>query len=162
MEIKLEGFKEFEKTLLELQQEFGSTAAKRSLVPALRKAVMPAKDIIKSIAPVDTGKMRTTVRAGAKVASGKDKKRKYLNENTLAFGYVDVGVKYYDEKGNYRPATEAREYGTAEQPASPFIRRGFASAVPNMLEILRQDLGTHLNVWASKKRAKMKWNYKKD
>jgi hypothetical protein len=98
--------------------------------------------------------MRTTVRAGAKVASGKDKKRKYLNQNTLAFGYVDVGVKYYDEKGEYRPATEAREYGTADQAATPFIRRGFQTAIPNMLEILRQDLGTHLNNWAAKQRAK--------
>lgn len=154
MEFEVKGLKELEKTLLDMQQEFGSTAAKRSLVPALRKAVMPAKDVIKSIAPVDTGRMRTTVRAGAKVASGKDKKRKYLNQNTLAFGYVDVGVKYYDEKGEYRPATEAREYGTADQAATPFIRRGFQTAIPNMLEILRQDLGTHLNNWAAKQRAK--------
>jgi hypothetical protein len=141
MEFEVKGLKELEKTLLDMQQEFGSTAAKRSLVPALRKAVVPAKDYIKSIAPVDTGRMRTTVRAGAKVASGKDKKRKYLNQNTLAFGYVDVGVKYYDEKGEYQAAT-------------PFIRRGFQTAIPNMLEILRQDLGTHLNNWAAKQRAK--------
>lgn len=154
MEFEVKGLKEFERVLLDLQQEFGSTAAKRALVPALRKAIMPAKDSIKSIAPVDTGRMKTTVRAGSKVASGKDKKRKYLNQNTLAFGYVDVGVKYYDEKGQYRPATEAREFGTADQAATPFIRRGFATVVPTMLEILRKDLGTHINNWAAKQRAK--------
>jgi len=156
VEFEVKGLKEFESMLLELQQEFGSTAAKRSLVPALRKAVVPAKDVIKASAPMDTGRLKTTVRVGAKVASGKDKKRKYLNENTLAFGYVDVGVKYYDEKGDYRPATEALEYGTAQQPARPFIKRGFQSAIPNMLEILRSDLGTHLDNWANKHRAKRK------
>jgi HK97 gp10 family phage protein len=154
MQFEVKGIKEFEQTLLALQAEFGSTAAKRSLIPALRKAVSPAKDSIKAIAPVDTGRMKTTVRHGAKVATQKDKKRKYLNENTVAFGYVDVGVKYYDEKGQYRPATEAREFGTAEQAATPFIRRGFQKAIPNMLDILKKDLGIQLETWASKQRAK--------
>lgn len=154
MEFKVTGMKDIETALLGLQQEFGTTAARRSLVPALRKAVMPARDYIKAIAPVDTGRLKTTVRAGAKIASGKDRKRKYLNANTVAFGYVDVGVKYIDEKGEYRPATEAREYGTSEQPATPFIRIGFQKAIPTMLEILQKDLASQVETWANKQRAK--------
>ena len=154
MQFEVKGMKDVEQALLALQAEFGSTMAKRSLVPALRKAVMPARDSIKAAAPIDTGKLKTTVRVGAKVATAKDKKRKYLSANTVAFGYVDVGVKYYDDKGQYRPATEALEFGTAEHPARPFIRRSFKTMIPNMLEILSKDLKNQVDGWAAKQRAR--------
>jgi HK97 gp10 family phage protein len=154
--IEVKGLKEFERVLLDLQEEFGTTKAKRALIPALREAMEAAKTKIKAGAPVDTGKLKIKIRKGAKVATGKDKKRKYLSPNTVAFGYVDVGVNYKDEKGEYRPAAEAMEYGTAKTPGKPFIRNNFQSAVPQVLASLAERLGKNLDAWASKQRAKTK------
>lgn len=153
--IEVKGLKEFERTLLDLQEEFGTTRAKRALVPALRQAMEATRSRIKAGAPVDTGKLRTKVRRGAKVATGKDKRKKYLSPNTIAFGYVDVGVNYKDQKGQYRPAAEAMEFGTAEVAGRPFIRQGFESTAPQMLASLAEQLGRNLDAWAAKQRAKI-------
>ena len=154
--IEVKGFREFEDSLLELAQEFGTTKARRSLLPALKSAMEPVKAAMKGRVPVDTGKLQLKIRNGAKVATGKDKKKKYLNRDTVAFGFVDVGVGYRDEKGQYRPAAEAIEFGTAEQPAKPFIRSTFQSMATSALDRLASLMSAHMDLWAAKQRAKVR------
>jgi len=154
--IEVKGFREFEDSLLELAQEFGTTKARRSLLPALKSAMEPVKAAMKGRVPVDTGKLQLKIRNGAKVATGKDKKKKYLNRDTIAFGFVDIGVGYRDEKGQYRPAAEAIEFGTAEQPAKPFIRSTFQSMATSALDRLASLMSAHMDLWAAKQRAKVR------
>ena len=154
--LEAKGFKEFEDSLLELAEEFGTTKARRSLLPGLKSAMDPVKAAIKGRVPVDTGKLQLTVRNGAKVATRKDKAKKYLSRDTVAFGFVDVGVGYRDEKGEYRPAAEAIEFGTAEQPARPFIRNSFQSMASSALDRLSSLMSSHMDLWAAKQRAKVR------
>jgi len=154
--LEAKGFKEFEDSLLELAEEFGTTKARRSLLPGLKSAMEPVKAAIKGRVPVDTGKLQLKVRNGAKVATRKDKNKKYLSRDTVAFGFVDVGVGYQDAKGEYRPAAEAIEFGTAEQPARPFIRNSFQSMASSALDRLGSLLGAHMDLWAAKQRAKVR------
>jgi HK97 gp10 family phage protein len=116
----------------------------------------PVKAAMKGRVPVDTGKLQLKIRNGAKVATGKDKKKKYLNRDTIAFGFVDVGVGYRDAKGEYRPAAEAIEFGTAEQPAKPFIRSTFQSMATSALDRLASLMSAHMDLWAAKQRAKVR------
>jgi HK97 gp10 family phage protein len=154
--LEAKGFREFEDSLLELAEEFGTTKARRSLLPGLKSAMEPVKAAIKGRVPVDTGKLQLKVRNGAKVATRKDKNKKYLSRDTVAFGFVDVGVGYRDEKGEYRPAAEAIEFGTAEQPARPFIRNSFQSMASSALDRLSSLMGSHMDLWAAKQRAKVR------
>lgn len=152
--LEAKGFKQFEDSLLLLAEEFGTTKARRSLLPGLKSAMEPVKAAIKGRVPVDTGKLQLKVRNGAKVATRKDKNKKYLSRDTVAFGFVDVGVGYRDEKGEYRPAAEAIEFGTAEQPARPFIRNSFQSMATSALDRLGAFMSAHMDLWAAKQRAK--------
>ena len=154
--IEVKGFREFEDSLLELAQEFGTTKARRSLLPGLKSAMEPVKAAIRARVPVDTGKLQLKIRNGAKVATGKDKKKKYLTRDTIAFGFVDVGVGYRDAKGEYRPAAEAIEFGTAEVPARPFIRNSFQSMASSALDRLASLMSAHMDLWAAKQRAKVR------
>jgi HK97 gp10 family phage protein len=154
--LEAKGFKEFEDSLLDLAEEFGTTKARRSLLPGLKSAMEPVKAAIKGRVPVDTGKLQLKVRNGAKVATRKDKNKKYLSRDTVAFGFVDVGVGYRDEKGEYRPAAEAIEFGTAEQPARPFIRNSFQSMASSALDRLGSLMSSHMDLWAAKQRAKVR------
>lgn len=154
--IEVKGFKEFENSLLLLAEEFGTTKARRSLLPALKSSMEPVKAAVKSRAPVDTGKLQLKIRNGAKVATRKDKAKKYLNRDTIAYGFVDVGVGYRDEKGEYRPAAEAIEFGTAEQSARPFIRNSFQSMASSALDRLGSLMSAHMDLWAAKQRAKVR------
>lgn len=153
--IEVKGFRQFEDSLLQLAEEFGTTKARRSLLLALKSSMEPVKSAVKSRAPVDTGKLQLKIRNGAKVATRKDKSKKYLSRETVAFGFVDVGVGYRDEKGEYRPAAEAIEFGTSEQPARPFIRSSFQSMASSALDRLASLLGAHMDLWAAKQRAKV-------
>lgn len=152
--LEAKGFKEFENSLRDLAEEFGTTKARRSLLPALKAAMEPVKAAVKGRAPVDTGRLQVTVKNGAKVATGRDKRKKYLNRETVAYGFVHVGVGYKDEKGEYRPAAEAIEFGTAEQPARPFIRNSFQSMATSALDRLGALMSAHMDLWAAKQRAK--------
>lgn len=154
MRVTVTGTQSVNQALLDLQAEFGSTKARSSLVPALRRAVEPALNTIRPAVPVDTGKLRVHTKRGAKVSSQKDRKRKYHSKNSLAYGFVVVGIEYRDEKGQYRPAAEAIEFGTADQPARPFIRANFQRAIPAMTETLAQQLNEQIDKWAAKQRTK--------
>lgn len=154
MQVTVTGTKAVEQALLDLRQEFSSAKARSSLVPALRRAVDPALNTIRPAVPVDTGKLRVHTKRGAKVSSQKDRKRKYHSKNSLAYGFVVVGIEYRDEKGQYRPAAEAIEFGTADQPAKPFIRANFQRAIPAMTDTLGQELSDQIDRWATKQRTK--------
>jgi HK97 gp10 family phage protein len=156
MQFEVKGAQEVASALLALREEFSAAAAKRALVPALRKSIKPAFERIKPQVPALTGKLRIETISGAKVSSMKVRKRKYFSPDSIAHGFVAVGVDYKDEKGQYRPAIEALEYGSKRQAAQPFLRSSFQAAIPAMTDALMQELSKHLESWANKQRAKQR------
>ena len=152
--MQVKGTKSVTDALLALRQEFSSAAARRSVLPALRKANEPAYTAIKAAVPRDTGKLQTKTKRGAKISSQRDRKRKYHSKHSLAYSYVSVGVGYVDEKGEYRPAAESLEFGSPERPAQPFLRANFERTIPEMTQDLAKELEQSINTWASKQRAK--------
>jgi len=154
MRITVKGTREVEQALLALREEFSAQQAKRSVVPALRRAVKPALDAIRPAVPVDTGRLRVQTKAGAKVSTMRDRKRKYHSNQSIAYGFVIVGVNYVDLKGEFRPAAMALEYGRADQPATPFIRANFERAIPAMTQNLGAELAAQIDQFANKQRSK--------
>jgi HK97 gp10 family phage protein len=154
MRMQIKGTRSVADALAALRQEFSSAAARRSVLPALRKAIEPAYRAIRPAVPRDTGKLQVKTKRSAKISTQRDRRRKYHSKNSLAYSYVSVGVGYVDEKGEYRPAAESLEFGSAERPAQPFLRANFERSIPAMTQDLAEGLQQSINTWATKQRAK--------
>ena len=120
IKLKVHGLKELDKALNKLDLDLRKRASRE----AGRKAMMPVAKEIKSNTPVDSGRLRDTVRVSA--TNAPSRLRKYSKKASM-IASANVGIKSKDPT---KTATHAihLEYGTKNMSPQPFIRKAFNEA----------------------------------
>ena len=135
--IKLEGFAEFERTLINLSQVWEADKVARStLAKAASVAMEPVAQTAYSLAalgpPNKTGiHMKETIRINGRIPTQKDKESYFVNETDAAIAVVSVKKS---------AVSLANEFGTAKMAAQPFLRPALESNIDNVLTILKNSL----------------------
>ena len=110
--------------------------AQKVMVSALRAAAKPVYEDVLANAPKDTGALLFN---GIKIRSKKGKGQ----TSTVATARVVVNKKYFHR-------VIAAEYGTAKQPAHPFLRRALAKHWQSSVGIFAQILKKRIESVAKK------------
>ena len=146
-EIKLTGFKELHDVLIQMGEDlcYGKTA-RRVLVPAVKAAMQPVANQVKSTIPYDeknntSTHMRDTIRITGRVPNSKDKRSAHNDPDAAVIGIVSIKT---DDRGM------SQEFGNAITPAQPFMRRALENNVNRVINIL----GTYLAFKLDKYKAK--------
>lgn len=108
------GFNDFDKVLDQMGKDFGYTDVnKKTLVPALKKAMMVALPTAQSLANKDTGEMVDSLEVTSKRPTDKDKRSKYIYDSDAAIAFLSVKIS---------DVSLGEEFGTSNKPWHPFIR----------------------------------------
>ena len=171
--IKLEGLGEVDKALRQLEEDFGQKeSAKRVLVPAVRESLQPVLMQAISNAPKDTGGLDLSLQVEARRPTSKDKRSKYVSRSDTVIGAVTTApakklAKMSQGKGllqarsklrklGFQNASQfmgvdsdaravAQEFGSARNPANPYLRPALESTsqatVARLATILERRIG---------------------
>ena len=141
--ITTEGFDDFQKLLVQLGEEFGYTEVnKRVLIPAVRDAMQGMASQAQSLARVDTGQMKASIKVDARRPNAKDKQSKYISKDDAAIAILSV---------KRSKASLSEEFGDAKKPGHPFLRPTFESNISNMTRNLSETIASRLNKYQAKK-----------
>ncbi|WP_137131533.1 HK97-gp10 family putative phage morphogenesis protein [Rhizobium sp. FY34] len=157
--IRLEGFKELERALMELPKATARNVGKRTLV----KAAQPIKNKAQSLAPKDTGELKQRIVVSTKAPANHDPgdiayskvmqgggdqgqavaamraARRASNTLTEVFvGPAHTRNKQAAEK------TIVQEFGSKDQPGKPYMRPAWDSEKDTALEIIKTELGNEI------------------
>ena len=161
IKFEIKGLDSVMRNLDDVAEQIGDkNATSKILVPALRQAMKPALQAIRVEAPKDTGalaahlwiearrpskrdKRSLYVRTGDKAialvttkAFPKKKKKEWMAENAHLVGKEKAAAfkKYALSTGfPYDARAVAQEFGSARNPAQPFMRTGMAAASSTVL-----------------------------
>lgn len=162
---KVEGIKEFEDLLKEIQNDFGEKDAKKILNKAVRQSMGHVLNAAKNLVPVDTGALRASLRLEVRKPSRKDKRSRYVQDSDIVIGNVTTApgnvlarTKFTNVKTGQKQKgikSDARaivnEFGTAKLPARPYLRPAMESQGPTTVSSLSSSLKTALEKYRSKK-----------
>lgn len=138
-----EGFDDFEDLLIQISNEFGyKESARNVLVPAVKTAMEGIVPIAKSLAHVNTGKMRDSIRVDARIPNQKDKKSSYYREGDAALGIVSV---------KQSKVSLGEEFGTANKGGKPFLRPAIEKNQNMILRRLSIVLAFRLDSYQARK-----------
>lgn len=137
------GFSDFDKVLDQMGKEFGYTDVnKRTLVPALRNAMMVALPTAKNLARRKTGEMAESINVIAKRPTDKDKQSKYISDADAAIAMLSVKAS---------DVSLGEEFGTAKKSGHPFIRPALEANQNGMLTILSEELKKLIDKYQARK-----------
>lgn len=162
---KIEGMKEFDDLVKEMQADFGEKDQKKILNKAVRKSMASVLNAAKVRSPVDTGALQASLRLEVRKPSRKDKRSKYVEDTDIVIGNVTTAPgrvlakkKFMNVKsGKIQQGIEsdgraiASEFGTANMPANPFLRPAMESQGGNVVNSLADSLKAVLTKYRSKK-----------
>lgn len=135
--MKVKGLKELEGQLKAL----GTQLAGKALTRAGREAFRPVLEAAKSMAPEDTGELRESLRMGtAKLKGGGVAVGVVIGGGARA-KQAKVAAAAFGER--HRPAARRwhfAEFGTAKQPAQPFLRPAIDSQAAGTVDRLVPSL----------------------
>lgn len=165
---KVEGIKEFEDLLKEIQDDFGEKDSKKILNKAVRKSMAYVLNTAKTMTPVDTGALRASLRLEVRKPSRKDKRSKYVEPTDIVIGNVTTAPgsvlakkKFMNVKsGKIQQGIDsdaraiANEFGTAKMPAKPFMRPAMESQGGNVVGSLSSSLKSVLEKYRAKQAKK--------
>ena len=151
--VKVEGFEDLFKRMDELRDEIGKGKTDRIWRKALGVAFQPVLDAAKSAAPKDTGQLADHLYMKVQKPQNRDKSSKYY-DGEMYMARVTVNPKRDDTKvrtvlnkrgkfqniSTHRPVALALEFGTASNPAKPFLRPALESNSQKVMEILGNEL----------------------
>lgn len=150
---EMTGLKETLKVFEDLQSEIGDKKSRsKVLIPAVKEAMKPVLEMAKSLAPVDTGFLKQSLRITAKRPSNKDKKSKYVKSNDSVIAVVTTKSPPKNGNKTFDMRAIAQEFGTANMPAQPFMRISLESQAG----LVAQSLGEILKNKIEKYRSNMK------
>jgi HK97 gp10 family phage protein len=164
-ETKVTGFAELFKAMDELSEEIGKAKTDRIWKKALEYAFEPVLQYAIAHAPVDTGQLRDHLYIKAHRPTSRDKQAmSYRGESFMvrmtsgpkrAESVVHTMItKKGKEKSLWenRPVALANEFGTARNPAQPFIRPALESNIQNVQDRLGKAIWYELEwgKWAKK------------
>lgn len=165
---KIEGLDNVLLNLDEIAEQIGDKKANsKVLVPALREAMKPALQAIRANAPKDTGALAQHLWVEARRPNKRDKRSLYVRQGDTTIALVTTKAfpkklkkKFYADNADMTPAQRAKafkkfalstgfpydaravaqEFGSARNPAHPFMRVGLEQASPVILENLGRIL----------------------
>jgi HK97 gp10 family phage protein len=145
--IKLEGVGSVQAVFRELADEIGDKKANsKILIPAVREAMKPVLAKARADAPVDTGGLKRSLQVEARRPNRKDKRSKYIaNTDTVISLVTTAPGKKLAKLGIKSDARAiAQEFGTARNPAHPYLRSALesqsTSVVNNLAGILAKRI----------------------
>jgi HK97 gp10 family phage protein len=145
--IKLEGVGSVQAVFRELADEIGDKKANsKILIPAVRESMKPVLAKARTDAPVDTGGLKRSLQVEARLPNRKDKRSKYIaNTDTVISLVTTAPGKKLAKLGIKSDARAiAQEFGTARNPAHPYLRSALesqsTSVVNNLAGILARRI----------------------
>jgi HK97 gp10 family phage protein len=145
--IKLEGVGSVQAVFRELADEIGDKKANsKILIPAVRQSMKPVLAKARANAPVDTGGLKRSLQVEARRPNRKDKRSKYIaNTDTVISLVTTAPGKKLAKLGIKSDARAiAQEFGTARNPAHPYLRAALesqsTSVVNNLARILARRI----------------------
>ena len=145
--IKLEGVGNVQAVFRELADEIGDKKANsKILIPAVREAMKPVLAKARTDAPVDTGGLKRSLQVEARRPNRKDKRSKYIADTDTVISLVTTapGKKLAKLGIKSDARAMAQEFGTARNPAHPYLRVALesqsTSVVNNLAEILARRI----------------------
>lgn len=137
------GFDDFDKILAQMGNEFGYTDVnKRTLVPALRNAMMVALPTAKSLVRTNTGELKETINVMAKRPSDKDKQSKYIYDSDAAIAMLSSHAS---------DVSLSEEFGTAKKSGHPFLRPALESNQNGVMTKLTEELTRLIDKYQARK-----------
>jgi HK97 gp10 family phage protein len=145
---KLEGIGNVHAAFEELANEIGDKkATSKILVPAVREAMKPVLAKARANAPVDTGGLKRSLQVEARRPNRKDKRSKYIVSTDTVISLVTTAPgKKLAKMGIASDARAiAQEFGTARNPAQPYLRVALESESQNTVNILAKILARRID-----------------
>ncbi len=155
-------------------------ANSKILVPAVREALRPVLEMAKSMAPVDTGALTNTLIIEARKPTKRDKRSKYVSETDTVIGAITtkafpkkIRKKFYEENASlyksdkkefrkkfkaltkemnfpYDSRAIAQEFGSAHNPAKPYLRPALESQSQATVNRLSEILARRIQQFKAK------------
>lgn len=150
MKFQLEGFAEFEQTLMELGKMYrADLVAKGTLVKSAKAAMEVALPTALQNAPFDekhtdttiAPHLRDTIKVEARIPSDKDKKSDYVRDTDAAIAVLSAKAS---------AVSMSQEFGNARTPAHPFLRTSVEGNIPRILDVLHDQLAIEIPNMAEK------------
>jgi HK97 gp10 family phage protein len=148
-EVKVTGFAELFKAMDDLSQEIGKAKTDRIWRNAMEFAFEPVLQAAKASAPVASGQLRDHLYIKAHRPTGRDKRALSYQGETFMVRVTSspkreesVVNTVITKKGkerqvwSNRPVALAMEFGTAKNPAQPFLRPALESNIQNIQDRL--------------------------
>lgn len=148
MSFQVVGLKEVNRIFQELADEIGDKkATSKILVPAVREAMRPVLQAAKSFVPVDTGDLRKSLQIEARRPTGKDRRSKYITatDNVIAVVTTASGKKLKKMGIKSDARSIAQEFGSANNPAHPYLRPALESESSNVANNLGAIISKRIN-----------------
>jgi HK97 gp10 family phage protein len=148
MALETYGFEDFDKTLAQMGDEFGYTDVnKRTLVPALKRALLTALPTAQSLVRKNTGRLKESLSVISKRPTDRDKRSKYISDADAAIGMLSAHIS---------DVSLAEEFGTAKRPGQPFIRPALETNQSNIINKLSEELKTLIDKYQARKNKDLK------
>lgn len=177
--IKLEGLGEVDQALRQLEADFGQKeSAKRVLVPAVREALRPVLMQAISNAPKESGGLALSLQIEARRPTSRDRRSKYITQGDTVIGAVTtasakklaamsegkglLAARRKLKKLGFENAEQftgvesdaraiAQEFGTARNPAKPYLRPALEANAQTTVSRLAEILARRINEFRNKK-----------
>ena len=177
---KIEGLKDVLAAFEELALEIGDKKANsKILVPAAREAMQPVLTQAVANAPMDTGALKLTLQVEARRPSKRDKRSKYISQTDSVIAVVTTApgkkLKAMSEGAGLLRSRQrlkrmgvansetfmgvksdaraiAQEFGSAHNPAHPYLRPAMESQAPQTATRLGEIIGKRLNQYKAKQK----------
>ena len=154
--MKVEGLKELEKALTELNEEFGGKSAPQAIRPAIRKAMAPLVPKLQAATPEDTGALKQSAKLSVRTPNKKmASQSEHYNNTTILAGQVG----WFWKKPSLWSRALAVEYGTQDRAGKFILTQLFEQNNSEMLKTFKAELGPAIEKKAAqlhKKRLKGK------
>ena len=146
--IKLEGIGNVQAAFQELADEIGDKKANsKILIPAVREAMKPVLAQARLNAPEDTGGLKRSLQVEARRPTRKDKNSKYISGTDTVISLVTTapGKKLAKMGINSDARAVAQEFGSARNPAHPYLRTALESQSQKVVDNLAQILARRID-----------------
>ena len=146
--IKLEGIGNVQSAFRELADEIGDKKANsKILIPAVRESMKPVLAQARLNAPEDTGGLKRSLQVEARRPTRKDKNSKYISGTDTVISLVTTapGKKLAKMGINSDARAVAQEFGSARNPAHPYLRTALESQSQKVVDNLAQILARRID-----------------
>ena len=139
MDIKfsINGLKELEAALHDLNEEFGPKSAGSAIRPAIKKAMAPIESAISAGTPVDSGGLQSTVTTKIGKVTKKMNYGGHFSDDTILAGRSGY---FWSDKPSYYSQTLSIEFGTTQISAFAPLRNALDMNAEGVLNEFRSEL----------------------